>query len=281
MSTSRILSSTRLALATIVTLAGMTSSAFAADWLRGSFSGTHQVDWAGIYGGVHAGITSGQTNPRAMAEPLAQNALPGTVITNTVRDMLVFKETNKAGASFGGFVGMNWQWDDVVLGFEVDYTRANIRANSSISQTASVRPTGTTDEYAIQTNATSRARITDWATMRARAGFAMGIFMPFITGGVAFGNIDGRADVSGAWQRYDVSSGAPVPYPNPFFSGTFTGQVGRRGIAYGGVVGAGVDMQLFPNTFLRAEWQHVQFASGVQRPNVSLNTARVAGGVKF
>lgn len=278
MSKSHMLSSAWLA---VMSALAPTMPAHAFDFLRGSFSGQQQVDWSGIYGGVHAGITSGQADPRAMAAPLAQNALPNSIITDTVRDMLVFKETNKLGTSYGAFIGMNWQWDDVVLGIETDYTRANLRTSSNVSNAMSVRPNGTTDEYAINTNASARTRITDWGTLRGRVGYAMGMFMPYLTAGVAFGNMSSNASVSGNWQRYDVSTGTPVAYPAPFFAGSFTGAVGRRGITYGGALGAGVDVQLFPNTFLRGEWQYVQFASGGQRPNVSINTARVAGGVKF
>ena len=44
---------------------------------------------------------------------------------------------------------------------------------------------------------------------------------------------------------------------------------------------AGVDMQFLPNTFVRAEWQYILLASGGSRPEIAINAARVAGGVKF
>jgi hypothetical protein len=40
-------------------------------------------------------------------------------------------------------------------------------------------------------------------------------------------------------------------------------------------------MAFFSNFFVRAGWQYVQFASGGNRPEISINTARVAGAVKF
>ena len=46
-------------------------------------------------------------------------------------------------------------------------------------------------------------------------------------------------------------------------------------------MGAGVDMAFFSNVFVRAEWQYLQFASGGTRPEVIINTARIAGAVKF
>lgn len=280
---SRFVASGGIALALALVALGSSSQAKAADYLRGSYSGEQEpraasgVDWAGVYGGVHAGITSGQTDPRAMASSLANTALPNTAITSAVASMINFKETNKFGASYGGFVGVNWLWDDVVLGFEADYTHSSIKANSSSTQALTYRPPATTDEYDITANSTSRAKLSDWGTLRGRVGYAAGMFMPYLTAGVAFGNLDSRATTSGTWNRYDVSI-----LPRTFISsGVFSGVVGRRGITYGAALGAGVDMQLIPNTFLRTEWQYIQFASGGQRPNISINTARVAGGIKF
>jgi outer membrane immunogenic protein len=280
---SRMMSGSGLALACALATMGIGKGAQAADYLRGTYGGERTAesagtDWAGVYGGVHAGITSGQTDPRPFRQPLADAAIPNTVISNTVASMINLKETSKLGVSYGGFAGINWLWDDVVLGLEMDYTRSNIKANSSGTSAVTMRPTGTTDEYDITTNATSRARLTDWGTLRGRVGWAAGMFMPYLTAGVAFGNVDGRATVNGTWSRYDVSA----PPARPLISsGNFSGVVGRRGITYGGAMGAGIDMQIVPGTFLRAEWQYIQFASGGKRPDISVNTARIAGGIKF
>jgi outer membrane immunogenic protein len=281
---SRMMSGSGLALACALAMLAIGGKAQAADYLRGAYSGETEPraaagpDWGGVYGGVHAGISSGQTDPRPFSPPLARAAIPNTVITDTVASLINFKETNKLGTSYGAFAGINWLWDDVVLGLEVDYTRSSIKSNSTSSGSATLKPTGTTDEYDITTNAVARARLSDWGTLRGRVGWAAGMFMPYLTAGVAFGNVDGRANMNGTWARYDVST---PPARTFVSSGTFSGAVGRRGITYGGAMGAGVDMQIVPNTFLRAEWQYIQFASGGQRPNVSINTARIAGGVKF
>jgi outer membrane immunogenic protein len=278
---SRLVSGGAIALA--LSLAAMAGRAEAADYLRGTYAGDTEpkaagVDWAGVYGGVHAGASVGQVDARPFARPLADQALPGTIITDTVAGLINFRETNKMSTSYGAFVGMNWLWDDVVLGIEADYTRSSLRANSVSNGAATFQPTGSTDEYDITTNATARARLSDWGTLRGRVGWAAGMFMPYLTAGVAFGNVDGRSTLNGTWARFDVS--AP-PVRTPISNGTFSSVIGRRGITYGGAFGAGVDMQLMPNMFLRAEWQHIQFASGGQRPNISINTARIGGGIKF
>lgn len=281
---SRWMSGRALAIACAAATAGIMPRAEAADYLRGAYSGdtaprSAGVDWAGVYGGVHAGITSGQTDPRPFAQPLTDGALPqSSVLYGPVSALINLKETNKAATSYGGFAGINWLWDDVVLGVEMDYTRSSIKANSTFTGGITTRPTGTTDEYDVSVTATSRARISDWGTLRGRIGWAAGMFMPYLTAGVAFGNVDGRATLNGSWSRYDVSS---PPARTFVSSGTFSSVVGRRGITYGAALGAGVDMQLLPGTFTRLEWQYIQLASGGQRPNISINSARVAGGIKF
>ncbi|MCA1999369.1 MAG: hypothetical protein LDL25_06230 [Hyphomicrobiales bacterium] len=245
--------------------------ALAADYLRGSYGGevaprAVAPDWAGIYAGAHLGITSGQSDPSNLRSGLVSAANPPSALTNTVTNMLGLREANKQGASYGGFVGVNWQWDEAVLGVEADYTYANIRPGSVTSGSSTVT-SGVT--FNVSTTTDGQVRLRDWGTLRGRAGYAMGAFMPYLTAGVAFGNIDGRVSLSGSW-----TSTAPA-------SGTFSSQAGRRGISYGGVIGAGLDMQFLPNTFLRAEWQYLRFEAGSERPQVSINTARVAGGVKF
>ena len=49
---------------------------------------------------------------------------------------------------------------------------------------------------------------------------------------------------------------------------------------FGLAVGAGVDMALTDNLFLRGEYQLIRFAD-VEGTTTTVNTARVAAGVKF
>lgn len=284
MSKSRNVTGGGIALALALATLGFGSGrAFAADYLRGAYAGEQEPraaagpDWAGVYGGVHAGMSSGQTDPRSLSGALAKNAMPNAGIHQELLLATInIRETNKRAVSYGAFVGMNWLWDDVVLGIEGDYSHSNLAANSSSGPYALFRDVNSV-RYTVSSSATSRARISDWATLRGRVGYAAGMFMPYLTAGVAFGSVDSRATTSGTFSTESLN----LPPTFPTINGTFSGVVGRRGITYGSAVGAGVDMQIIPNTFLRAEWQYINFASGGQRPDISINTARVAGGVKF
>jgi outer membrane immunogenic protein len=258
-------------------------TAKAADYLRGSYAGETAPqaaagpDWAGFYAGVHAGASVSQSDLRKMADPLSKAALPNSTITDLLANTINFKDVTKMGPSYGAFTGVNWLWDDVVLGVEADYTRSSIKTTSTAGPYGLIRTVGT-EEWGVTSTSTARANVSDWGTLRARAGWATGMFLPYLTAGVAFGNVDGRATTSGSWTRTDVS--AP-PARTLVDSGTFSARIGKREINYGSTIGAGLDMQIMPGAFLRAEFQHVQLYSISSGPAVSFNTARVGGGVKF
>jgi len=262
---------------TIAALAG-TGASQAADYLRGAYAQdalqkSEGIDWAGAYAGGYVGYSSAQMDASTLRGGLARAALPNSTYTDLLESTINLRKTTQAETAFGGFAGVNTLWDDVVLGLEVDYTRSSFNSSTTAGPYGLSRVSGTVTETVTSTT-TARARVREWGTLRGRVGWAAGYFMPDLTAGIAFGNIDSRANMTGSWTRDDTSTPPPT-------SGTFAGSVGRRGIAYGGTVGAGVDMTLFSNVFLRAEWQYIQFASGGIRPEVSINTARVGGGVKF
>lgn len=284
MSKSSGISSGCLALVAALAAIGIgEGSAQAADYLRGHYAGSQEpraasgADWAGVYAGVHGGASSAEVDASKFSSALADSALPNSVHRNILRDTINFKSTNKVGVSYGGFVGMNMLWDDVVLGVEVDYTHSSIRANSNIGPYGLYTDTAGVRNGVSNVVSSARGEVKDWGTIRGRIGYAMGNFMPYITAGLALGNVNSRATTSGTW--YTQSLSTPAAFPT--ISGTFSGVTGRRGIAYGTAMGAGVDMQLIPGMFLRAEYQFVQFADGAKRPQVSINTARLGGGIKF
>ncbi|MBA3516963.1 MAG: porin family protein [Rhizobiales bacterium] len=77
------------------------------------------------------------------------------------------------GPVFGGQVGVNWQWNSIVLGAEGDASWSGIEASFD---------DGTDDED---------AKLYDYlASARLRAGFTVDRFLVFGTGGVGFARID-------------------------------------------------------------------------------------------
>lgn len=80
---------------------------------------------------------------------------------------------NPSGAVLGGTVGYNWQMNQVVFGLEGDIDWSSIR--------------GSTNTAPCTTSCETR---NDWlGTARGRIGYAFDRVMPYVTGGLAVGNI--------------------------------------------------------------------------------------------
>lgn len=259
-------------------------AAQAADYLRGAYAGEtapRQVagpDWGGFYVGAFAGITSLQSKPGALGAPsVPTTAYPAAYSGLMPAATTAFPNASKNGAGFGGFAGANYLWDDVVLGIEADYSHGNLKADSRVGpvtrQSAASNP-----QYVLTNTQDLKTRLNDWGTLRGRVGYATGMFMPYLSLGVAMGNLKSTGSNYGTWTEYNTTTGAVVA------TGTYNATGGKSGIAFGAAFGAGIEAQIVPNTFLRAEWQGVQFATPSGRrdiKDVMLHTARVGGGVKF
>ena len=95
-----------------------------------------------------------------------------------------------SGAVVGGTVGYNWQMNQVVFGLEGDMDWSNIRGSTSGGFCA-----GTTCETR-----------NNWlGTVRGRVGYAFDRFMPFVTGGLAVGDI--KAEPAGLGSTTQTNAG--------------------------------------------------------------------------
>ena len=193
-------------------------------WLRGSYTEEgppSHVRWDGVLLGAQYGYSNLTVD---FADATTAVTLPQSTTNST---------------QFGGFLGYNIQWDNLVLGVDGGYNRPSSLNKSVVSGTAS-----------------SSLKLVDYATFRARAGYAFGQFLPYGFVGAAAG-------------RMNYST----------VSSTVTGS---RDNAYaaGFVAGLGVDVALLPNVFLRGEYEYVVF-SPVGSIRSSLNSARVGIGVRF
>ncbi|KQT14871.1 hypothetical protein ASG40_06115 [Methylobacterium sp. Leaf399] len=235
------------------------------------------VDWTGVYVGGHGGYTgtsvgfgnAGRSEIAQIVRGLRVEAEYGVSGSNRLRSK------NGRGGSFGGFAGYNMQFDDTVVGIEVDYTSLNQSVASSDSLGRNVTlSNGLYDSFAIATR--SSAKMIDYGTIRARGGFAFGPFMPFATAGIAFGRAEVRNQVQVSLREYTDNTRT-----------TLVGALDQSGgggakekYALGFAAGGGIDYAITSNVFLRAEYQYIQFADfGDQK--VHLNTVRGALGVKF
>ena len=119
--------------------------------------------------------------------------------------------------------------------------------------------------------------IRDYGSLRVRGGYALGCFLPYLFGGVALGqaDINRRADVD-LFYRY---VGTQIPaLPNIAPPPASLTDNANAHFIYGYSGGLGIDMMLFANLFVRAEWEYMRFTAPV---DTTINTVRAGIGYKF
>jgi outer membrane immunogenic protein len=125
-----------------------------------------------------------------------------------------------SGAVGGAQVGYNWQTSQWVLGLESDYDFSSVKGSTSSG---------------LCTGVVCTIENTWVGTTRGRVGYAYGSWLPYVTGGVAYGNVHIQ-DSAGA-----VHAGT-----------TRTGWTG----------GGGVEYALNKNWSVRAEYLYIDLGSG-------------------
>ncbi|GAB1716873.1 MAG: hypothetical protein NTAFB05_19150 [Nitrobacter sp.] len=269
----------RLLLAAVI--CGVAQGAYAADMpdlpvLRGSLpDGLSSVRtvWQGYYIGGQTGIGESDMNFSGATNDVTAKLLTNTVIENdmNVSGWPVMGKKSSRGTGFGGFVGYNSQWDDVVLGVEANYLHGNFGGSDSGSMSRFYSASDGYTHY-VTYNANASMAIQDMGTLRIRGGYVCGSFLPYIFGGVALGQADIIRTASISDTQVNNTTGQVIP-----FSGSMT-DVQHAHLVYGYSAGLGVDVNLMAGLFLRAEWEYVRFTSSI---DTDVNTVRVGLGYKF
>lgn len=286
---STITMSKAAAAAMLAGLLAFATPAGAADMaLRGSLPAYEDTgpNWSGIYGGVHGGIGSMTADTQAVARREAERLLNGLYYLNPTGGVAApqFINIDPVRASpllFGVFAGYQQQYEDAVIGFEVDYTRVSRGGGTrSWAQPFGVlyAQTGFTDSFSQRADV--RATITDYVTARLRGGWAYGRVMPYMTGGLALvrGNtsVTYRAGIS----RIDTDATDAVDWTSAYSDIVNSTRTSNGTIGFGFVVGTGVEALLTNNIFARAEYQFLRVPSMGGLP-VTLHTVRAGIGIKY
>lgn len=169
---------------------------------------TAAYDWSGVYVGAQAGYVVGGN------------------VEQTYKDFDAgpwFDYDLKPDGAFGGlYAGYNHQFSNsIVLGVEADFAAGDVGA------------TGETKVYLGYESTTD----IDWTgSVRVRAGYAIDRFLPYATGGVAFGrfSFEERAEDYGVRQTADVD-------------------------VSGWTIGAGAEYALTDKVILRGEYRMTDF----------------------
>src|ERR1700685_2938336 len=90
------------------------------DYLRGSVSETPTRNWAGWYAGGEVGYSSTSMDFSQSLVGLTNFIYRDSVLEGPTSQLSALSKVNPQGTGFGGFVGRNYQFDDLVFGVE-DY----------------------------------------------------------------------------------------------------------------------------------------------------------------
>jgi outer membrane immunogenic protein len=254
--------------------------------------------WSGVYGGGQVGFSVAAVNFTDSVRALVADEVRLLTIEQDqhISQWPLVPKKNPIGGSFGGFVGYNWQWEDAVVGVELNYNRTSLSTTSGSSISRSFFnndgiPPPHNFKYNVTVTGVASARITDFGTFRLRGAWAAGPFLPYAFMGFAVG----RTDISRSGSVFALGKDQITPTIDPN-TGLCTANCdpplpdvqisenqsdSRSGVfAYGGAAGLGVDVALLPNLFWRAEWEYIQFAP-VEHMHLSVNTVRTGLGLKF
>jgi opacity protein-like surface antigen len=254
-------------------------------------NGAHAIDFAGAFNAFGSGMPTrwdgyvmggqvGVSNYNADFGT-ASGSLVAYILRNTtvesemsVSSWTTLGKSTTNSRQYGVFFGYNTQLESLVLGFDAAYNRPQSLIAASSDSIRRIVTTSDNTQHDVTVSATASLKLTDYATARARAGYAVGQFLPYAAVGIAIGRFDyaTSATVTDTWT------------PNGGVATTFgpvTQSDGKTGAFSAGVaVAGGVDAAILPNMFVRAEWEYIAFAplSGVRS---TLNTGRVGVGLKF
>jgi len=263
---------------------GLVPRAFAADLggldvLRGSepVGPALFTNWTGFYVGAEGGASDGNADFSRATQPTIAYVLRDTALENTSHpsDLPVLRTADQTAASYGGFFGYNTQWQDLLLGVEVNalHTTASLIAPGSPIVRSGLSD-GQGNTYTVAISGTGAMTDLNYAALRGRAGLILGNFLPygFLGAVVGVADVNVTTSVAGFCQ-----SGSTPTCSNFAFSAT-TGR--NSALLYGATVGAGADWAFTPHFFLRAEYEYTRFVE-FESITLAVSSARLGVGFKF
>jgi opacity protein-like surface antigen len=220
-----------------------------------------------------------------------------SVLQDPIAQWSLLSKNHAQATGFGGFVGRNYQWDDIVLGVEANYNFINSLASSStnsmerliVNPSGETPPVGHTHTYDTTLTGSAALQIKDVITFRGRAGWAGGDFLPYMFGGLAVGRVDAQRSATVSYNKYDdydttttVAGVTTTTHHTDFLGSSSQSQSERRNndFVLGWTAGLGFEYMMWGSLFMRAEWEYLHFLS-VKDIAFSANNLRFGVGYKF
>jgi opacity protein-like surface antigen len=281
----------RLLLAAV--MFGAASTAQAADmpdFLRGSLSAgpTPTRNWSGWYAGGEVDYSWANTDYGNTVVSMTNDLFRSTTLQAPTSQLTLLGRVNGQSPGFGAFVGRNYQFDDIVLGVEANYSYVSRLTTSTaaslgpiqVAEPTLVLPTGATAADGVTLNGSAALQLKDEMTFRGRAGWATGDFLPYAFGGLAVGRMDIARTVSSSVTRtINFAGGGSTSFPLSQFTLTET-DAKSNNFAAGWTAGLGMEYMLWGDVFLRGEWEYIKFLP-VKNTAVTQNTVHAGIGYKF
>jgi len=248
--------------------------------------------WGGLYFGGHIGLADSSTDFGQGTESQIAYLLRNDIVGPHVAGWTTLSKEDGTKQMYGGFVGYNAQWEgDFILGAELNYSRflsGGLYSSSIDSMTRqfnddAVAPAQHHYFYTATVTSSASARIVDYATARARAGFVFDRLLPYAFVGGALGRVDIVRSATVSYTRQDIPDNvipAVTPLPTFNFGPQTKSEQQKDAIAYGFTTGVGIDVALAQNVFVRAEYEYIGFLP-VHDFKIRIGTGRLGVGIKF
>jgi outer membrane immunogenic protein len=213
--------------------------------------------WNGFYigGNVGYGVTNDPITETTVAGPglAAISFIPaGTPLYGGAPQFDLTQRTWNGGGQFG----YNWQLNPIlVVGFETDIQGqgANGATQNCVLPCNTRLPAtpGLAFFPSVFSNNSVTSNLEWFGTVRGRVGYTNGPTLFYLTGGLAYGEIQRSGSVSGS--TVFAFGGAPI--------NSFAGSFNESTMKVGWTVGAGIEAQLMGNWTAKAEYLYVDLGT--------------------
>lgn len=212
------------------------------------------VNWTGFYVGGNLGYGWG-------FHEMTQNVTAGSGVLVVPAGSTLYGgaqtfDANPRGFTGGVQAGYNWQFSpNWVYGFEADFQGSAMTRNVNCVQACNtntvIAPGFPAAFFPVSfSNYTDEQKLNWFGTVRGRVGYTNGPSLFYVTGGLAYGEVERNASVSGSTNAFGI-----------FPINTFSGSMSVKSTKVGWTIGGGIETVLSPGWTLKAEYLYMDLGS--------------------
>lgn len=264
----------------------VSASAADLDVLRGmqSVGPATFYNWSGFYFGGQVGYGDASGDFSNATSGIISEVLRVTALESefSPSQWPVLGTGDNFKMGYGGFIGYNTQFQDLVLGIEGNYNQMNFALVAPVTPIGRITPVGG-DGNAWTVDFTGSGSATDlnYGTLRGRAGLVLGNLLPYGFAGLSLGEANITVSSVGFAEANAPASG-PCSSSNspPCYLITWNKTNQQTSLLYGFALGGGLDVAITQNIFLRGEFEWDRFAP-VSDIVISAISGHLGAGIKF